>query len=409
MLAGISLIPAALRQLLRPDRPRWDGAIGTALAKACERAGPAAIKIAQFISARRDLLPEAMLAELAKLQDQVASLPPKTVERLLGLEFGAPETWPFRLDSLSSIAAGSAAVVLRAKLDASRNIAIKLIRPGVAEATAIDLQLLRSGARWLCHLPQLSHWPLLEGLDRLSEPILRQFDMRTEAQSIERLSASLSPGVLLPRVYHELCTANVLVMEYCPADFRITDPSLSADTFRSASEALLTSLYRMIFRDGFVHCDLHPGNVGCQIDTTVVLYDCGICAELDRDTRLNLIDLFGAVVDHNAEKAAWALRQSGTCLDVDLNQTVLVGEMRTLLARWSGRPAGEFSVAAFVRELFDIQRNHGIKGAPGFTSAILALVGFEGLVRTGHPELDFQAQARPYLTSGVIVTLLGNR
>lgn len=398
----IGLAPAALARLVDKDSAKLHAALGRALARFCEASGPATTKLAQLAASRRDLLPLEFCDALARVQDQARPPSLAAMQSVLTGAYGPVAEWPFQPVSWTPIAAGSIAAVLHAKGRDGQDIAVKLLRSGIRGKIGSDLKLLAKGARLVMRLKRFSHWPLDEGLEQLRAPILGQCDMLAEAAAMAEIARFLPPGVDTPDVRHDLCRSEVLVMSYCRSDFQLTDARLPRLRYEAASRALLGALYRMIFVEGFVHCDLHPGNVGCRLDGTVVLYDFGICARISERERLNLIDLFGAVVDDNCQRAAWAMIDSGRCENGRPDIAVLSLDMQTIIERWSGRQSGSFLVAEFVRDLFDVQKRNGITGAPGFVAAILALVTFEGLVRHGYPDLDFQDLARPYFTSGLL-------
>lgn len=405
LAAALLLAPKLASYRWSRDRERWLRALGDRAAWLCERCGPAMIKMAQIAASRRDLLPPHFADALSRVQDHVRAPSGGSIMRALRGAYGPPSEWPFELLSLDPIAAGSVAVVLRARSRRGDLLAVKLVRTGVKRGIAADLNV----ARWIAGLLQrhrlFAAIPLVEAFEQLRPMIARQCDMIEEAKTRARLAPSVTAEICLPATYPELTRSAALVMDLCPAVYRINDPALDGANYRRGARALLHALYRMIFVNGYVHCDLHPGNVGYSADGRVILYDFGLCTELSEHDRFSLAELFAAVVDPDAARAASILLHIGRSDQRKLNHQGLIDDMAQFLCRWSGLCAGQFLIAGFVRELFELQHRHGISGSPGFAAAIAALATFEGLVRDRYSELEFQLEARPFLVSHLLVTL----
>jgi ubiquinone biosynthesis protein len=406
----IPLAAGAALLLLRPywrlrrtgDRAGWYTALGQRLAQLCERCGPAAIKAAQIVASRSDLLPHELTCALARVQDRARPPSSRALRRALVAAYGPAPGWPFALVSSHPAAAGSVAAVVHARLPDGEQVAIKLVRPGVTRQVAADLVSLAWLLRILERSRRFAAVPLCETFARLAPVIARQCDMLEEGRARDRLGASLAGGVIMPRIRADLTRPAALAMEWRPGACRLTDPQVPQADYEAGCKALLRSLYRMIFVNGFVHCDLHPGNLAWEPVGTVVLYDFGLVAELSRPERKLLADLFVAIVERDANLAAAVILESATIKPAGLDRAALEADAGRLLDRWAGKRAGEFLIAAFVIDLFELQHRHGIRGTPGFVAAIWALATFEGLVRERFPSLDFQAAARPFLLSAML-------
>jgi ubiquinone biosynthesis protein len=158
----------------------------------------------------------------------------------------------------------------------------------------------------------------------------------------------------------------------------------------------------MIFVHGFVHGDLHPGNVSVATSGQVILFDYGLVAALTESDRVLFRDFFLAVAMGDAATAARNILLSAERRPLKLDLDKFERAVAALLKRYSGQKAGGFLVARFVSETFALQRRFGLCGAPGFANAVWALAMFEGLVRQGYPSLDFQMEARPFLVRALI-------
>ncbi|BCH27810.1 hypothetical protein MesoLjLb_75950 [Mesorhizobium sp. L-8-3] len=301
------------------------------------------------------------------------------------------------------VAAGSVAFVLRSEGAGKDELALKIVRPGSERLIAWDLSimrwLLRKAGRWIKVLEGLQ----LDGVfDSFAVLVTQQTDMTKEREFLERLRAILGPEIVVPRSYPSLCSSTVLAMEYVDSGQPITSPDIPIETYRTACLLLLRKLYQMLFIHGLVHCDLHPGNVRIAADGRLVIFDFGLVAEMTDRDRILFRDFFIALADRDTSTAVHCIVESITNLPGNSADLAFERGVRDILTRHSGLKAGEFLIARFVMELFELQRKHGCLGAPGFANAVWALAMFEGLVRSRFPELDFQAEARPFVVSGLI-------
>lgn len=404
LAAGLTLLPAYFRSYMRGDVAALRRAQGLALVRLCERAGPALIKFAQLAAARADLLPTALIEPLARVQDQARPPSVRQLRRALRRAYGPPGTWPFAIDTWTPVATGSIATVLAARLPDGETVALKVVRPGVVHEIRADLVWLGWLLRLAGRLPALRALPLRHTFAQLAPLVECQTDMFAEARARDRLAPAAGPGVILPSTRPELTRANVLAMSFQPAAHKLTDRAVPQAVYERGCRLLLAALYRMIFITGFVHCDLHPGNVGCDGEGSVILYDYGLVAELTDADRAALAGLFSAIANRDPVRAAREIISSAAAVPVGLDREALISDADTLLMRWGGKTTGKFLIAALVRELFEVQYRHGIVSVPNFSAAIWALATFEGLVRHRYPELDFQAQAKPFLISYILIS-----
>jgi ubiquinone biosynthesis protein len=390
-----------------------DRYIGEALAQSAEALGPVFTKAAQAISYRADLLPESLLAPLARLQEQVRPSRPLDARRTLAAAMSRPVEGVFTSIDERPIASGSIATVYRAITTlTSEAVAVKIVRPGVAEAVALDIACLRMLIGRAARTSFLAGMPVMEIFESIAGIIVAQCDMSREACSLQAFaqSAAQTRGIGIPGVRtDEASGPRVLVMEYFGDGLAITSPDLPEWRFRAAALHLLRFLYRMIFIDGFVHCDLHPGNIRVRSDGSVYLFDAGLVATISATDRECFREFFVALANGDAAGVTLAIVKSAASVPADLARVELEADVADLVGAYSGRNAGSFLVAEFVYRIFNLQKKYRLYGAPGFVSAIWALLMFEGLVRNKYPELDFQAEARPYAIASLLRSGAGSR
>jgi ubiquinone biosynthesis protein len=324
-------------------------------------------------------------------------MPFRVVEKLLRDEFGVRREDLFIEFDPRPIASGSIASVYRARLQDSRIVAVKVRRPGIASRISADLHLMRAAADFLCHLPPFRLVPLRGLVDEFGACLVRQLDFALEAAANRRLSTALvwEPKVVIPALVENLCGAKVLTMNMI--DELNIPRQLGHGRETEALLAALRALYRMIFVEGLVHCDLHQGNMHLLPDGRAVLIDFGFIAELGREDRLKFAEFFYSMSANNGVRCAQIILETAAFCPTVLDYPVFEQDVVFLVNSVAGRNAREFQVADFVFGLFDIQRNHGIRGTTAFMMAIIALLVFEGIAKQIYADLDFQREAYPFI------------
>lgn len=405
VMAGIaaSRLPRLLLAATR-GRRQFRQATGEMLADTVEALGPVFIKLAQMVSYRTDLFPEDLLDPLTRLQDRARPLSPRAARMAVEAGLGLPLREAFSAFSDQPIASGSIAVVCSATTCGGQPVAVKVVRPDVSECIARDLACFRAIVRLLSRARAVKDLPIVDTFDAIAAIISAQADMIAESRSLIAFRAMLPAGrrLVVPRPLLEFTRRDVLVMELIEDAMPLTQAPISDRAFRRAAHDLLNLLYTMIFIEGVVHCDMHPGNLLCRTDGSLALIDGGLIAVLRDQDRVCFREFFLGLVVNDPEACACAILKSALRIPNDLDQAGLRRDVATLVRDYHGRTAGSFLIVTFVFRVFELQRRHRLPGTPGFVSAIWALVMFEGLVRTRHPNLDFQAAAQPFLMADLV-------
>ncbi len=262
--------------------------------------GPTFIKLAQLLSARADIFPEPYLGQIGTLQDQVPPDDPDEILRVLEAELGRPVSDVFDEIEREPLAAASLGQVHAARLR-GEEVVVKVLRPGVEETVALDLDISFRILFWLNILFPNHHIRALTGVVReFSHKVREEMDFRREAEHVRRFQETFRSqrGVRTPRVYDDLVRRRVLVMERCRGTKidRLHDRFQSGRLSFTGTMETLTGLYlRMMMVDGFLHADPHPGNLLVEDDGTVVLLDWGMVVEIPRWTRETILNIALAV------------------------------------------------------------------------------------------------------------------
>lgn len=357
-------------------------AFRTTLVTRLPDAGPAVVKFAQMIGARQDLLPPQWGAALSRLH---ADVPPMTrLERGQAWANACRQNPDLNTVDLTDriLGAGSIACVYEGVLDGTR-VAVKLQRPGVAVRLAQDLRVLVAAGRLIERFPAAP--PLGDLLAYMSNAIGQQVDFELEAQRLVRLRAQLSPFgklVVVPFLYGRLVAPSCYVMEL--VDTR-TGPPVDANGRAIAAWTMLTLTLGMVFRDGLVHCDLHPGNIAARDDGTIVVLDAGYMVDVPDNVRSGLEQFFLGVAKRDGNLTAHALNAAATVPVPEHRFPALAADMRAHVLQHT-IPGKPFTMADFGQGIFDIQRRHRCDSRPEYGFPLMTLMVVEGTVRALVPD-----------------------
>jgi ubiquinone biosynthesis protein len=370
--------------------------------------GPAFVKAGQVLGTRRDVLPPALCAELAVLQDSVLPLSPTTSRERLAAIYGSALSQHFPEIDYRPVAAGSVACVYRARDAQGREVALKVRRHGIGALMEADLRLMRRGASLVARLPIFRGVPVRDIVGQMCDAVLAQLDFSREADNLIRLRENLCnvPRTWVPQVYLTNCSPECIVMEFIP-DLDVHTPQDCPVSLRRRFAASgLAAIYQMLFVDGFVHCDLHPGNLYFTRSGNVVVLDAGFSVQLSDRLRRLFAEFFLNMAVGRGRRCAEIVIESSTGIREDADLAGFIERMAQLVERSYRLRAKEFSLIAFATEMFDLQRAFGIHAAPELIFPLLSLLVIEGTIRDLDPEIDFQETAKPVLNRGLFARSL---
>jgi len=364
-----------------------------------ERLGPTFVKFGQAISTRTDYLHPEILAGLQRLQQHASPVAFEEIERAVRAAYGDRAATLFREIDPVALGSGAIAQVHRAVCADGRSVALKVRRPGVRAQLLLDAQLALAIARLIARLPMMRDSPVVEAMSETFGILVAQSDFPREAASMRRLRENFRhvDGVRFPEVIEDLCTDTTIAMEYLDDLARVDAPEVDVSERRHIALTGLRALYRMIFDHGFVHADLHPGNVFRASDGRVAMLDAGLVTEVDDATRRDFVAFFFAVVNDQGLECADIVWRTAIARPCESRRPAFEAEMSGFIAVESAKKSGEFEVVGFVHRLLDIQRRHGLRATPAFVTMVFAMAVYDGLCRRLFPGCDFQGEARGYL------------
>lgn len=377
---------------------RLTALFGLLIAKLLSLCGPTLIKVGQALATRADLFSEDFCAALGRLQDRLPQLPYAEVRATLAREYGPSWAEIFAEFDEDPIATANIAQVHVARLATGDPVAVKVLRPGIRARFVRDARRLNRLVFWMHRLGFLRGVPVVDACSQICDLLIAQTDLRAEAAAHAEFSAALEDLAWIPTLRTEYCTSSVLVMEYIPGLKRLSRPDVDPQNRIKCAGLALDSIYRMLFRTGVIHCDLHSSNILWHAKSErLVILDFGFHARLDRIERLYFCRFFLSVATADGATAAEILLATAQSTSSSFRRESFELAVGKLVERSSRLAASEFSIQQFVRSLFDIQYKNGVNGSPAFTMAILSLLILEGTIIALAPDLDFQREAIPYL------------
>ncbi len=376
------------------------------LRRALESLGPIFVKFGQVLSTRRDLLPPDRADELAKLQDRV---PPVTAARAVAV---LERVYQRKLQEVfasfdeTPVASASVAQVHFAVLPpggehGGREVAVKILRPGIGKVIAHDVALLEICAglieRWWEDGKRLKPREVVAEFDKYLHD---ELDLMREASNASQLRRNFAHSQLLriPEVYWDWCDTEVMVMERMDGI-----PVSQVDDLRTAGIDLkqlaahgVEIFYTQVFRDGFFHADMHPGNVQVARDGKYIALDFGIMGTLTDTDKHYLAQNFIAFFRRDYKRVAEAHIESGWA-PRDTRVDELEAAIRAVCEPIFDRPLSEISFGRVLLRLFQASRRFGIEIQPQLVLLQKTLLNVEGLGRQLYPELDLWKTAKPWL------------
>ncbi|MFA6545374.1 MAG: AarF/ABC1/UbiB kinase family protein [Limisphaerales bacterium] len=371
------------------------------LRRACEELGPTFIKLGQLAASRTQTLPREFTDELAKLQDQVAPAPFEDIRRVLAEELRRPPDEVFASIEPAPLGSASVAQVHRAVLRSGGQVVLKVQRPGVKALVEVDLDILRHLAAFAEeHLDGWKQHRPVAIVNELARNLERELDFIREAAHLERFTWQFSgePTIHLPRVHHDLTSARLLTMEFVDG-IKASELDALADAQLDRVEIarrIADLVMKQIFTHGFFHADPHPGNIHILPGNRICFLDFGLMGFLDQRTRETFADLVWGISQRNEIAVTHALLKL-TEADGEPAQQGLEADVAEFMHQHFYRPAGEMQFGKLVTELFQLTTRNRLRLPPDLFVMLKALSLTEALVRRLAPELNFVAQAEPFM------------
>jgi len=368
---------------------------------ALEALGPIFVKFGQMLSTRRDLIPTDIADELAGLQDRVPPFPSAQAVALLESAYGKPLNQVFSSFDPLPVASASVAQVHFAVLPDGREVAVKILRPGIRRVIAHDLALLDMAAILVERLwEDGKRLKPREVVAEFEKTLQDELDLMREAANACALRRNFMDGTLLrvPEVYWDWCSEQVMVMQRMqgiPISQIAALREAGIDLCKLAKDGV-TIFYTQVFRDGFFHADMHPGNILVARDGRYVALDFGIMGTLSDHDKQYLAHNFIAFFNRDYKRVAELHIESGWA-PADTRVDEFEAAIRAVCEPIFDKPLREVSFGKILLRLFQTSRRFGIEVQPQLVLLQKTLLNVEGLGLQLDPELDLWKTAKPWL------------
>jgi len=376
-------------------RPR-----GARLRLALESLGPVFVKFGQLLSVRPDLIPEDVALELAKLQDSVPPFDWSHVQATLDRAYGRPLTEVFRSIDHVPVASASVAQVHFAVLPDGREAAVKVLRPDIRQVIAKDVALLYVLADIVGRSADGRRLRPREVVAEFEKTIGEELDLLREAGNASQLRRNFADGRLLivPEVYWDWCNREVMVMERLdgiPVNAAERLRREGIDIPKLARDGV-EIFFTQVFRDGFFHADMHPGNIFVARDGRYCGVDFGIMGTLSDEDKNYLATNFMAFFHRDYHRVALAHIEAGW-VPPETRPDEFEGAIRSVCEPIFDRPLKDIYFGALLLRLFEVSRRFRMEVQPQLVLLQKTLLQVEGLGRQLDPELDLRRTAQPIL------------
>lgn len=371
----------------------------------CEELGPTFVKFGQIMSNRPDILPEALIKELEKLQDSVPALQGKIAWEVVEQELKKKTGDLFAWFEPEAFASASMAQVHRATLKTGEKVVLKIQRPGIKEIIESDIKVMLYIAELFSkRIPSLKSFDPVDLVRNFEKSVMQELDFIHESINVQRfhnnfLKDEADKGYIhSPKVFRELTTARVLTMEFIDG-VKISDlEKLHKNGLdrKIVAKRLALSYFKQVFNYGFFHADPHPGNLFILPGNVVCYLDYGMMGSILKKDVEQFGYLFLSVRSKDVRKIIRSL-QALSDNPVIRNFRELEADLNEFVNNYSIESIHQNEMSTVLMELKDIVVKHGLKVPTHFYLLARSMVTIEGVIRNLDPELDLTKMARPYL------------
>ena len=383
-------------------QPQSEGRPGERLARALTEAGPSFIKLGQALSTRTDLLGEELTDDLSQLQDSLPPFPTDQARAAIEAELDQSVDELFESFDDIPIAAASIAQVHFAVTHDGRDVAVKILRPGIEEAFRRDVELFR----WIAEMaertqPQYRRLKPIDSIETLAETVELEMDLRFEAAAAAELAENFEgdPDFKVPDVDWQLTAKRVLTTERLqggiPMDDRDAIIEAGFDPVDIITKAAAAS-FKQVFRDGFFHADTHPGNMFVMSDGRIAVVDFGIMGRIDLKTRRTIAEMLVAFLTRDFRRAAEVHFEAGW-VPRDRSVDSFTQACRSIAEPILDRPQGEISIARLLAQLFQITETFRMETQPQLLLLQKTMLVAEGTSRRLAPDANMWILIQPLI------------
>ena len=382
--------------------------IGKRLSNVLINLGPGYIKFGQALSTRPDILGKKTCDELRILQGKLKPFSNSIARKII-----RDENQNLLKDSLTffndnPIASASVAQVHSGILKNGKKVAIKILKPNIHKELFRDFTFFYWITKFLefC-IPTIKRFKLSKNVEVLSEVSLNELDLTLEASAADELAENFKDhqNYRVPKIYWEFTTKNMLVLEFIDG-IRIDDLESLNDSnhdVKNITEIGTEVFFLQVFRDGFFHGDMHPGNILIDKDGALVPIDFGIMGRLSNNDRQFLALLLTYLLNKNYKKVV-EIHDEANMLGKDISHDHLSQAIRAISTPILNKPIGEVSLAKLLGQILNLSKKFNIEVQPQFTLLQKTMLMAEGTTRQINPNINMWELSRPLIDKWITDT-----
>ena len=372
---------------------------GQALCEALQALGPGFIKFGQALATRADLIGPELAGGLVQLQDKLPAFNSRLAHQIIQESSGQSVDELFTSFNDVPVAAASIAQVHKAQLPDGRLVAVKILRPNIQKQMHRDIRFFKTMARLIESIaPALRRLRLVTAVDQFESISEIELDLRMEAAAGGKLSENLveDEGIRVPFIDLERTSSSVLVTEWIDG-VRIDDVDAleaAGHNIEEITKIAATSFFNQVFRDGYFHADMHPGNIFITREGTLVPIDFGIMGQLDFSDRLFLARLLMAILERDYDRVA-RLHYDAGMLSENVPLPLFSQSLRSVVEPVLGKALGDISLGIVLGQILKISSQFDISVQPQYNLLQKTMMMAEGVARTLNPKADMWDLAHP--------------
>ncbi|MBI2996788.1 MAG: AarF/ABC1/UbiB kinase family protein [Candidatus Melainabacteria bacterium] len=373
--------------------------------------GSTFIKIGQFLSSRTDLLPKDYIEALSELQDSLPPLPFEEVKSIVEKELQKPIKEIFSSFDETSMASASIGQVHKAKLLNNNEVAVKVQKPNLSSLFYEDLAILRCFALFFEKYTKIGKDREWVGIiDEIGKTLFEEIDFIEEGRNADKFRKNLKyeEKIYIPKVFWKYTTRKILTIEFVPGTKIIDVKKLEENNLdlKELALSLVKAYFKQFFEDGFYHADPHPGNIVVKEDGTIVFYDFGMVARLNKNIREELTDVLFNVIENDTDSLLNNLKKLELLKkDVDVRSIKKVIE-QAVYKYYDGAKLDSLDLNDMENELRILFKEKPMKLPSKFTYTLRMTGTLEGVCRTLDPEFSLISAAKDYFEGWIKSKLL---
>ena len=375
--------------------------IGKKLLRCLINLGPGYIKFGQALSTRPDLVDKKTCEYLKKLQDDMEPFSSSIAKNIIEKENHVSIDNIFSSFNEKPIANASVAQVHTGVLKSGETVAIKILKPNIKEKLFKDFIFFYWVSKCLeIAIPSIKRLKLSKNVEVLSEVSLNELDLTLEASAAEELSENFkdNPNYKVPKIYWEFTSKNILVLEYIQG-IRIDDINAlkkANHNIKKITEIGTEVFFLQVFRDGFFHGDMHPGNILINPKGVLIPIDFGIMGRLSNKDRQFLALLLTYLLNKNYRKVV-EIHSEANMLGKDISHDHLAQAIRAICTPILNKPIGEVSLAKLLGQILGLSKEFNIEVQPQFTLLQKTMLMAEGTTRQINPDINMWDLSAPLI------------